>query len=42
MLGDWWQPLAGRRFHLVVSNPPYIADDDPHLRGAAPRAARWR
>ena len=31
MLGDWWQPLAGRRFHLVVSNPPYVADDDPHL-----------
>jgi len=29
--GDWWQPLQGRRFHLVVSNPPYIADDDPHL-----------
>jgi release factor glutamine methyltransferase len=30
-LGDWWQPLAGRRFHLVASNPPYVADDDPHL-----------
>lgn len=29
--GDWWQPLQGRRFHLVVSNPPYIAGDDPHL-----------
>jgi release factor glutamine methyltransferase len=29
--GDWWQPLAGRRFHLVASNPPYIAGDDPHL-----------
>ena len=29
--GDWWQPLAGRRFHVVVSNPPYIAGNDPHL-----------
>lgn len=29
--GAWWQPLAGRRFTLVVSNPPYIAGDDPHL-----------
>lgn len=29
--GDWWQPLAGRRFDLVVSNPPYIAAGDPHL-----------
>ena len=29
--GDWWQPLAGERFHLVASNPPYIAGDDPHL-----------
>jgi release factor glutamine methyltransferase len=30
-LGDWWQPLQGQRFHLVVSNPPYVAEDDPHL-----------
>jgi release factor glutamine methyltransferase len=30
-LGDWWQPLQGRRFHLVASNPPYVAGDDPHL-----------
>lgn len=29
--GDWWEPLAGSRFDLVVSNPPYIAADDPHL-----------
>ncbi len=31
LAGDWWQPLAGRRFHLVVSNPPYVAGNDPHL-----------
>jgi release factor glutamine methyltransferase len=29
--GAWFAPLAGRRFDLVVSNPPYIEDDDPHL-----------
>jgi release factor glutamine methyltransferase len=29
--GSWWSPLAGRRFDLVLSNPPYIADDDRHL-----------
>ena len=31
--GDWWQalPLAAPRFHLVLSNPPYIAPGDPHL-----------
>jgi release factor glutamine methyltransferase len=29
--GDWFAPLAGRRFDLVLANPPYIADDDPHL-----------
>jgi release factor glutamine methyltransferase len=30
--GSWFQPLAGQRFDLVVSNPPYIEADDPHLR----------
>ena len=29
--GAWFAPLAGRRFDLVVSNPPYIEDADPHL-----------
>jgi release factor glutamine methyltransferase len=29
--GDWWGPLAGRCYDLVVSNPPYIAEGDPHL-----------
>ncbi|GAA5071665.1 peptide chain release factor N(5)-glutamine methyltransferase [Lysobacter panacisoli] len=30
--GDWLSPLAGERFDLIASNPPYIADDDKHLR----------
>ncbi|MBQ0932295.1 peptide chain release factor N(5)-glutamine methyltransferase [Ideonella sp. 4Y16] len=34
-LGDWWQGLAGQRFDLVLSNPPYIAQDDPHLQALA-------
>src|SRR5690606_25010419 len=29
--GDWLAPLAGERFDLIASNPPYIADDDAHL-----------
>ncbi|MEY4563950.1 MAG: hypothetical protein RLZZ618_3227 [Pseudomonadota bacterium] len=27
----WWQAVAGRRFHLALSNPPYIAGNDVHL-----------
>jgi release factor glutamine methyltransferase len=29
--GDWLQAFAERRFDLIVSNPPYIAEGDPHL-----------
>jgi len=29
--GDWFAPLAGERFDLIASNPPYIADGDAHL-----------
>ncbi|HXU92122.1 MAG TPA: peptide chain release factor N(5)-glutamine methyltransferase [Gallionella sp.] len=28
---DWFSALAGERFDLIVSNPPYIADADAHL-----------
>jgi len=29
--GDWFAPLAGECFDVIVSNPPYVADGDPHL-----------
>ena len=29
--GDWFAPVAGERFDVIVSNPPYIAEADPHL-----------
>ncbi|TWI54913.1 release factor glutamine methyltransferase [Pseudomonas duriflava] len=29
---DWFSALAGESFDIIVSNPPYIAQDDPHLQ----------
>lgn len=29
--GDWYDAVAGRTFDLIVSNPPYVAQSDPHL-----------
>lgn len=41
--GDWLVGLAGRRFDLIVSNPPYVAADEPCLDAIGvrhePRAA---
>jgi release factor glutamine methyltransferase len=31
LAGNWLAPLHGLRFHLMVSNPPYIAAADPAL-----------
>ena len=30
-LGDWYAALGSRRFDALVSNPPYVAADDPVL-----------
>jgi release factor glutamine methyltransferase len=29
--GNWFAPVAGQRFELIVSNPPYVAAHDLHL-----------
>ena len=29
--GRWFEPFAGERFDLIVGNPPYVAEGDPHL-----------
>jgi release factor glutamine methyltransferase len=29
--GSWLAPLHGRTFDAIVTNPPYVASDDPHL-----------
>ncbi|MEO8104323.1 MAG: peptide chain release factor N(5)-glutamine methyltransferase [Betaproteobacteria bacterium] len=31
MNSNWYDALAGRRFDLIVSNPPYVAGGDAHL-----------
>ncbi len=36
--GDWFAPLAARRFDVIVSNPPYVAGDDPLLAADSLRA----
>ena len=31
--GHWYDAIApGACFHLILSNPPYVAEDDPHLQ----------
>jgi release factor glutamine methyltransferase len=40
--GDLLAPVAGRRFHLVASNPPYVAEGetvDPEVAGFEPALA---
>jgi release factor glutamine methyltransferase len=31
MASDWYEATAGRRFHLLLANPPYIDGGDQHL-----------
>lgn len=39
----WFSALQGQRFDLIISNPPYIADNDPHLVAGdvLNRPVRW-
>ncbi len=30
--GSWFEPVAGQRFEIIASNPPYIPQQDPHLQ----------
>ena len=30
-LGHWFDPVPAQRFHLIVANPPYLAENDPAL-----------
>jgi release factor glutamine methyltransferase len=37
LLSDWFAGLKGQQFDVIVSNPPYVRSDDPHLnRGDLP------
>ena len=31
VLSDWFLQLPSKHFDIIVTNPPYIAPDDPHL-----------
>ncbi len=31
LASDWFSGVDGEEFDLIVSNPPYVADGDPHL-----------
>lgn len=31
-LGNWCHALPEKKFHAIVSNPPYLAEDDEHLK----------
>lgn len=35
LAGSWFERLAAARFDLILSNPPYVAADDPALAGLA-------
>ena len=30
--GEWFEAFSQEKFELIVSNPPYVADQDPHLQ----------
>ncbi|PMR78799.1 peptide chain release factor N(5)-glutamine methyltransferase [Billgrantia endophytica] len=32
LVSDWFSALGSERFEMIAANPPYIAENDPHLR----------
>lgn len=32
LASDWFNQIPARKFDLILSNPPYIAENDPHLQ----------
>ena len=30
-IGSWFEALTNKRFDVIAANPPYIAENDPHL-----------
>jgi release factor glutamine methyltransferase len=41
-VGDCYAPVAGEQFDVIVANPPYVAEGDPHLdRGDLRREPRY-
>ena len=32
VIGNWFAELSDEKFDLIITNPPYIAENDPHLQ----------
>jgi release factor glutamine methyltransferase len=32
LAGDWFEPVEGEHFEMIVANPPYVPETDPHLQ----------
>jgi release factor glutamine methyltransferase len=41
LASDWYAALGDKCFDLIVSNPPYVAEHDPHLKQGDLRFEPW-